>query len=221
MHQVTEALSQPARLSMVVLGDSLAFGYGASQEEYGLAQRIFAQIRAAKPASTYANHAVPHSTMGDVLRHQIPKLHGTQADLVLLIAGANDLRYTLDRFVFARRFRALLDAVHKYAPQASVIVGGMPDVTQTIGVPQLLKPAIVRLCSRLNETMRSIAAEYGDCFLDMFAFTNAPLCAGAVYLCEDGYHPNDFGYAEISERAYAVISQKLGTALPLDEAPSA
>jgi lysophospholipase L1-like esterase len=159
--------------------------------------------------------------MGDVLRHQIPKLHGTQADLVLLIAGANDLRYTLDRFVFARRFRALLDAVHKYAPQASVIVGGMPDVTQTIGVPQLLKPAIVRLCSRLNETMRSIAAEYGDCFLDMFAFTNAPLCAGAAYLCEDGYHPNDFGYAEISERAYAVISQKLGTALPLDEAPSA
>jgi lysophospholipase L1-like esterase len=205
MHQVSEALSRPARLAMVALGDSLAFGFGASKEEHGLAHRIFAQLRESRPGSTYANFAVPHSTMGDVLRHQVPKLHGTQADVVFLVAGANDLRYTRDTFVFARRFRHLLQAVHNAALQATIAVGGMPDVTQTIGVPPLLKPAIVRICARLNETMRRIVAEFGDCFVDLFAFTNAPFCPGEVYLCEDGYHPNDFGYAEISERAYPAI----------------
>ncbi len=147
--------------------------------------------------------------MGDVLRHQVPRLHGAQADVVLLIAGANDLRYTRDRIVFARRFRHLLQAVHDAAPRAAVIAGGMPDVTQTIGVPVLLKPAVARLCARLNETMRRIVEEYGDCFIDMFAYTNAPLRNDVAYLCADGYHPNDFGYAEISERAYPAIAQKL------------
>jgi lysophospholipase L1-like esterase len=209
MHQVRDAQSQPARLSMVVLGDSLASGFGASAQEHGLAHRIFEQLRAERPGTTYSNFAVPHSTMGDVLRHQVPKLHGLQCDLVLLIAGANDLRYTRDTFVFARRFRHLLRSVHSAAPEAVVVAGGMPDVTQTVGVPPLLKPAILRICARLNETMRRIVTEHGDCFVDLFKFTNAPLQAARLYLCEDGYHPNDFGYAEISERAYPAIAEKL------------
>ena len=198
---------------MVVLGDSLASGYGASVHENGLSHRIFTQLRAERPGSTYSNFAVPHSTMGDVLRHQVPKLHGAQANLVLLIAGANDLRYTRDTFVFARRFRHLLHSVHDAAPQAIVIAGGMPDVTQTIGVPALLKAPILRVCARLNETMRRIVNARNDCFVDLFAYTNAPLQAAHLYLCDDGYHPNDFGYAEISERAYPAIAEKLAAIL--------
>ncbi len=92
----------------------------------------------------------------------------------------------------------------------------MPDVTQTAGVPPLLKPAIVRICARLNETMRRIVEQFDDCFVDLFKFTNAPLVAQAVYLCDDGYHPNDFGYEEISGRAYPAIAQRL-QALFMDE----
>ncbi len=204
---------------MAVLGDSLAYGLGASREEHGLAQRIFAQLRVDRPGSTFANFAVPHSTMGDVLRHQVPQLHRTQTDIVLLIAGANDLRYTRDTFVFARRFRHLLAAVHEAAPQAAVIAGGMPDVAQTIAVPALLKPAIARLCSRLNEGMRKIVAEFDDCFFDLFAYTNAPLRAHTAYLCDDGYHPNDFGYGEISERAYAAIAPRLSAIFSIEAMP--
>ncbi len=147
--------------------------------------------------------------MGDVLRHQVPKLRGMQADVIVLIAGANDLRYTRDSFVFARRFRHLLHAIHQAAPHAVVIVGGMPDVTQTVGVPPLLKPAVLRLCMRLNAAMRRIAESYDDCFLDLFTFTNAPLRSDAAYLCEDGYHPNDFGYEEISDRAFPAIAARI------------
>lgn len=198
---------------MVVLGDSLAFGFGATAHENGLSHRIFTQLRAERPGSTYSNLAVPHSTMGDVLRHQVPKLHGLQANFVLLIAGANDLRYTRDTFVFARRFRHLLQSVHNAAPKAIVVAGGMPDVTQTVGVPALLKPAILRVCARLNETMRRIVKDYDDCFVDLFSFTNAPLKAARLYLCDDGYHPNDFGYGEISERAFPAIADKIAAIL--------
>lgn len=214
MHDCSESLCETGRLSVAFVGDSLAYGLGASKYEHSLPSRLFTQMCAGRPGSTYANYAVPHSTMGDVLRHQVPQLHGKELDVVVLIAGANDLRYTRDAIIFARRFRHLLQAVHLEAPGACVIAGGMPDVTQTIGVPKLLKPAVARLCSRLNVTMQAIVAEYGDHFLDMFAFTNAPRRGDAAsLLCDDGYHPNDEGYAEICDRAYPVITAALAALL--------
>lgn len=205
MHAFPQPLGEPQALVMAALGDSLVCGLGATEPEMGLAHILHARVRAHRPASTLFNFGVPHSTMGDVLRHQVPKLRGVSPDLVLLIAGANDLRYTRDVLVITHRFRALLAAIHKNAPNARVVVGGMPDVTQTVGVPRLLKAPIQRLCARLNDRMRAISASIGDEFIDMFAFTNAPLCTGAEYLCDDGFHPNDFGYAEIAERAFPAL----------------
>ena len=204
------------RLSVAVVGDSLAHGLGAETSAGGLTQRIFAALRAEHPGSTYANFAVPHATMGDVLRHQIPQLRTTQCNLAILIAGANDLRYTRDRMVFARRFAHLLGAVHEAAPQAVVIVFGMPDVTQTAGVHKFLKPAVAKLCARLNDMMRRIAVQFGDGFVDLFLYTSAPLFPDREYLCDDGYHPNDFGYEEIAGRAMPAIWEVLRS---LDTAP--
>jgi lysophospholipase L1-like esterase len=210
MHSASQPQSEPARFSLAVLGDSLASGMGASKEEHSLARRLYEQLRAERPGSTYANYAIPYSTLGDVIRHQVPLLRGTQADLVLVIAGANDLRYTRDVLVITRRFRHLLQAIHEVAPLACVVAGGMPDVTCTIGVPRVLKPGIARLCSRINETMRRIVSEFGDEFIDLFALTNAPLRPmEIVYLCEDGYHPSDAGYAELAERAYPALARSL------------
>lgn len=198
---------------MAVLGDSLACGLGASVPEMGLAHLWHARLRAQRPASTLFTFAVPHSTMGDVLRHQVPKLRGLTADLVVVIAGANDLRYTRDVLILTRRFRNLLEAIHHTAPHAQVVAGGMPDVTRTVAVPRLLKAPIQRLCARLNDRMHTIASSLDDGFIDMFSYTSAPLCEGVAYLCSDGFHPNDFGYAEIAERAYPALARAVERAL--------
>jgi lysophospholipase L1-like esterase len=208
MHAFPQPLGQPAPIAMVVLGDSLAYGLGASCAEAGLVARMHALVRA-RAASTLHNFSVPHSTMGDVLRHQVPKLHGMRADLVVVIAGANDLRYTRDVLVLTRRFRALLEAVRRAAPDAELVAGGMPDVTQTVAVPWILKGPISRLCARLNDRMQQIATAAGAGFIDLFTFTNAPLCLGEAYLCDDGFHPNDFGYAEIAQRSFPPVDAAL------------
>lgn len=207
MHAFPQPLRQPQPLAMAVLGDSLACGLGASVSEMGLAHRWHARVRAEHPASTLFTLAVPHSTMGDVLRHQVPKLRGLTADLIVVIAGANDLRYSRDVIVLMRRFRNLLEAIHHAAPGAQLVAGGMPDVTRTVAVPRLLKAPVQRLCERLNDRMHAVASSLGDGFIDMFAYTSAPLCEGVEYLCGDGFHPNDFGYAEIAERAYPALAQ--------------
>jgi lysophospholipase L1-like esterase len=170
---------------------------------------LHARLRAERPSSALFSFAVPHSTMGDVLYHQVPQLRTLGPDLVLVIAGANDLRYTRNVLVIVRRFHNLLEAIHHAAPSAQIVAGGMPDVTRTIAVPRLLKAPVQRLCDRLNERMRSIVLARGDGFIDLFAFTSAPLCSDTEYLCEDGFHPNDFGYAEIAERAYPAIAAVL------------
>ena len=213
MHAFPQPLGQPQPLAMAVLGDSLACGLGASVPELGLAHLWHARLRAEHPASTLFTFAVPHSKMGDVLRHQVPQLRSITADLVLVVAGANDLRYTRDVIVLMRRFRNLLEAIHHAVPNAQVVAGGMPDVTRTVAVPRLLKAPIQRLCSRLNERMHTVASSLGDGFIDMFAYTSAPLCDGVEYLCGDGFHPNDFGYAEIAERAYPALAQAVARAL--------
>jgi lysophospholipase L1-like esterase len=209
MHAFREPLEQTAPVAMAVLGDSLAYGMGATRVENGLSHLIFTQVRAARPGRTYANYGVPHSTMGDVLRHQIPLLHRWNAGFVLLIAGANDLRFTHDAAVIVRRFRKLLESVHEAAPRAIVVAGGMPDVTQTIGVPAYLKLVAARLCRRVNDAMRNMVAEYDDDFFDLYEFTRAPLRADVPYLCNDGYHPGDFGHAEIAQRAYPAVMHAL------------
>lgn len=89
----------------------------------------------------------------------------------------------------------------------------MPDVTRTVAVPRLMKAPVQRLCRRINERMRRTARSGGHGFIDMFAFTNAPLCEGVEYLCSDGFHPNDFGYAEIARRAYPEIAAAMQRAL--------
>ena len=213
MHAFSQPLPQPAPLAMAVLGDSLAYGLGATTVEAGLAHQLHAQVRVERPACSLFTYAVPHSTMGDVLRHQVPQLRTVSVDVVLVIAGANDLRYTRDVLVIARRFGALLEAIASAAPGAQIVAGGMPDVTRTIAVPRLLKAPIQRLCGRLNERMRQIARSSGHGFIDMFAFTSAPLCDGIEYLCGDGFHPNDFGYAEIAKRAYPEIAAAVQRAL--------
>jgi len=221
MHPAIRPDFEPERVSMAVLGDSLAYGLGASREEHSLARRLYRRIREERPESTYANYAVPYSTLGDVLRHQVPLLHGSQADFVLLIAGANDLRYTRDVLVIGRRFRNLLGAIHNTLPRALIVAGGMPDVTCTIAVPRLLKPGIARLCGRINESMRRTAYEFGDGFIDLFSFTNAPLHPeDVVYMCEDGYHPSDHGHAELAERAYPVVAERLYASDSSDSAES-
>lgn len=213
MHALSQPLGQPQPLSMAVLGDSLAFGLGATSVEAGLANQLHMHLRAERPGSTLFSFAVPHSTMGDVLRHQVPKLRGVNPDLVLVIAGANDLRYTRDVVVVARRFRSLLEAIVDAAPAAQIIAGGMPDVTRTVAVPWLLKSPVQKLCARINTRMHHIAASCGYGFIDMFEFTRAPLCEGVEYLCDDGFHPNDFGYAEIARRAYPAIAAAVERAL--------
>ena len=120
MHALSQPLGHPAPISMAVLGDSLAYGLGASAVELGLAHLLHARLRANRPASTLFTFAVPHSTMGDVLRHQVPHVRGLSVDLVLVVAGANDLRYTRDVIVITRRFRNLLEAIHDAAPGAQV-----------------------------------------------------------------------------------------------------
>ena len=209
MHAFRQPLEQTAPVTMAVLGDSLAYGLGATSVENGLSHLIFAQVREVRPGSTYANYGVPHSTMGDVLRHQIPQLHRSNASLVLLIAGANDLRFTHDAAVIMRRFRKLLESVHEVAPRAIVVAGGIPDVTKTIAVPQYLKPIAARLCRRLNEAMKNVIAEHDDDFFDLYEYTRAPLRPDIEYLSDDGYHPTDFGHAEIAQRTYPAVLRAL------------
>jgi len=64
----TAPLRNPVR--MVVLGDSLAYGTGASSRKNGYAYRVFDHVRRDNPQSTYANFSAPGRDVG--LRPTLP-----------------------------------------------------------------------------------------------------------------------------------------------------
>jgi lysophospholipase L1-like esterase len=202
-------ISQHAPLHMAVLGDSLAYGTGAGGPQHGFAYRLYQRLREGRAGSSYANYAVPGATLGDVTALQTRRLRTAHASLVLVVAGANNLLQTQNVAAFGSKYGRMLDAVRASAPHARIVAAGMPDVSQTLHVPEFAKAAAMALCASVNEEMRRSAAAHGAIFLDLFAMTNAPVNHGARYLSADGFHPSADGYAAIAKAAYPVLQAAL------------
>ncbi len=190
---------------MAVVGDSLAYGTGAGSTQAGFAYRVFAAIEKTHPGSTYVNFAVPGSRVADVTAFQSRRLRETNPNLVLVVAGANDLLQTRDASQFAEKYARMIDTLRSSAPHATIVAAGMPDVSRTLHVPEFAKPATSALCASLNAEMRRIAAQRGAHFLDLYTLTNAGEPSHRQYLSSDGFHPSAAGYAEIAKAVYPVI----------------
>jgi lysophospholipase L1-like esterase len=202
--------SEAQPFHMAVVGDSLAYGTGAGSTHLGFAYRLYTRLREGKPQSTYVNVAVPGATMADVTSLQVPQLRKLHPNVVLIVAGANDMLQTSDVGMFSRRYARMIEAVRAAAPRARIIASGMPDVSATLHVPAFAKGAASALCATLNEEMHRVAMRQGAIFLDLFALTN-PAAADhyGKYLSADGFHPSAQGYAELAKAAYPILETAL------------
>jgi lysophospholipase L1-like esterase len=148
--------------------------------------------------------------MTDVTVRQIPRLRGTHADVVLVVAGANDLLHSPDVAVFTRRYARMIEAVRAALPGARIVAAGMPDVSATLHVPDFAKAIASATCATLNGEMHKVAKREGAIFLDLFALTTPSNPQHhAKYLSSDGFHPSAEGYAELAKAAYPAIESAL------------
>jgi lysophospholipase L1-like esterase len=183
---------------IVALGDSLAFGTGASSPEHAFIFRAYERVRERRPASEIANFAMGGSTARDVLRLQMPRLAGTRFDIVVLCVGGNDVVRRIDPSLFGQTYARMLDAIRRLQPAARIVCCGVPNVGISPLFSGLDHAAVTQLARRDDDAVRAAARARGDAFVDLFAVTTSARGDAARFLSDDRFHPGDAGYAQLA-----------------------
>jgi len=206
------ARSTPAGrpVAISVLGDSLAFGTGASEPTGGFAFRLYESIERERPGSEITNDAIGGTTIADVLRLEGARLHGTHPDLVILCVGGNDVVRRTDPRAFARSYTQLVDAIRREVPQAKLVLFGVPNVAISPLFADFDARAIALFSLQDDAAVRANAARTGAGFVDLFALSQSAKDRPGFF-SSDQFHPSDDGHERIATRALPTIERALST----------
>jgi len=191
------AQSSPARCrrTIVIAGDSTAFGVGALPEH-----STAGRLAAAFPHARVINVARSGARVGHVFEQlaraveQLARLGCSKVDFVLIHACGNDVI----EFRPADVFEADLRAAIAMARQLSDNVVLMPGQNFSVAPFFLrgLSHIVTRHAVRLHAVVKRVTAELGVTFVDLFRdpsedpFVKEP----RRYYCPDGLHPSGEGY---------------------------
>jgi lysophospholipase L1-like esterase len=187
-----------AHHEIVVFGDSLAIGVGASSRDSGFVPLLVARVRRTDPTSRVRNFAAGGATADDVLWKQLPRAAGSGATDVWLCVGGNDVArmQLIDRFPSTEH--ALVSALRRRFPGAHIVVFGVPDISRAPKFPAILRTHLHDDAALDNAAAADAARDAGADFVDLFSFSDRQLDLSAD-LSPDRFHPNDRGYAAIAE----------------------
>ena len=177
------------RRTIVVAGDSTAFGVGALP-----AESTAGRIAAAFPHARVINVAKSGARIGHVVE-QLDRVDIERADLVLIHACANDVLEFRPLDKVERDLRASIARARKLSDKVVLMPGHNFSVAPFFlrGIKRLIMWHAVRI----HALVKRAAPELGVIFVDLFtdprgeAFVQEP----RRYYCPDGLHPSGEGYA--------------------------
>jgi lysophospholipase L1-like esterase len=187
-------LSLVVTLAFAVLGDSIAYGQGASRPADTVGARLAADLTGAGRPTEVRVFAVPGADSRS-LAGQVQRATAWKPDLALVIIGANDLTH----FVPPEQAAALLGAAVRTLRAAGieVVVAPAPDLSVVPWVPPQMR-AVVRAGSELLRREQARAAEAaGARIADITGASAAAFADDPALFSADHFHPSSAGYAVI------------------------
>ncbi|MCW2928456.1 MAG: hydrolase family protein [Thermoleophilia bacterium] len=201
-------------LELVVLGDSLVAGVGATSAARSLVGRIAS--RASEDLGQPV-HAVGFGVSGAVTREvideqleQVPD----GVDAIVIEVGSNDVTHRTPSGAFRRDAERLLREATALAP---VVVLGSAGELRSPLFQQPLRAIITRRATQLREIQREVAADVDVPFMNVVeevspAYNDARPRSSS----SDRFHPSDLGYdiwaRPLAERLVAAISDHRASA---------
>jgi lysophospholipase L1-like esterase len=199
---------------IAALGDSLAFGTGASTPQKAFIFRAYEMLRGRRPTSEIDNFAMGGSTARDVLRLQVPRLLGTRYDIVVICVGGNDVVRRVSSNDFARTYAQLLTAVRRLQPQARIVCCGVPDVGISPLFTGLDQEDVTQLARADSNAIRAAARAHGASFVDLFAASQSSHAGPDRFLSDDRFHPSDAGYMMFALQLFPALRRAADSASP-------
>src|SRR5207302_4071547 len=123
--------------SIVVLGDSLAVGVGASSPDRGFVGLLVQKVRVADPGAALVNYASPGATAADVAGDQLRRAFEESADAtdVWLCVGGNDVTHATPADEFSSTEHGLVASLRARWPRAHIVIFGVPDLPRSPLLP--------------------------------------------------------------------------------------
>jgi lysophospholipase L1-like esterase len=203
---------------VAVLGDSLAHGMRASTPASGFVGLLFSRISAERPGSKLVNVSVPGAHTRE-MPLQLASLRESHVDLVLLVAGGNDVMAATDPVSLARAERSAFDAIARRYPAAAVVFTNVPDVSRRrftfrplgrhVFLPAAMRLPLAGIVSYDNALVDRIGSRRKAALIDLQALSRTREGNDPRFISRDGLHPNDAGHLKLAAFAWPVVNQAL------------
>lgn len=156
------------------------------------------------PGLNAVNQGVSGETTADILARMDRSVYAYDPDILVLLAGVNDVLTGYDDDTVVEDLRSILDGVRRRLPETEIILQSIYPVAEG---EDLYYTGHIR---SINGQLEQLAREYGSRYVDVYS----ALCAADGRLdgrySDDGLHPNDAGYRAACPLVAAAIGEIAG-----------
>lgn len=192
------------RLRVVALGDSVTAGYALDHHRSSIAGQLALRLAERYDATVdWRACARTGATAGEAMT-LISREVLTEADLVFVSIGVNDLKNLHSTARFRRELEALLDEVLAAAPRAQVCLLGIPPLQHFPAFPRPLADALGwrgRVFDAIG--VRAIRARPRSFRIETSEALGPDMFAG------DGFHPSPTLHAAFADAVMAGLSREM------------
>ena len=181
---------------LAVLGDSIAWGQGATRERDRLAPRLAEGLGLRGIDVDVEVFAVPGARSAG-LAAQVRAAVEWSPNLAVVVIGANDLTH---REPVARAVQHLADAVRRLrSTGAEVVVAPAPDLSSVPHVPVFLREAVRAAAESLRMQQAAAVLREGGHIADADQRASRAFASDPTLFSADRFHPSSAGYAVIAD----------------------
>ncbi len=196
-------------LRVVVMGDSVAAGLGATRPEHTLGARVARQVARREHRPVHLRTVARIGAESRDLAAQVRRLGPSyRPDLAIVVVGGNDVIHRVPAAESARNLAACVSALRERG--AVVVVGTCPDLGALRQVPQPLR-ALASLASRqIAAAQRRAVRPLGAHVVDLAEVVGPFFLAHPEEMFAlDRFHPSSAGYRRIARAVLPVVVQAL------------
>lgn len=197
-------------LRFAVLGDSIAYGQGASASPDTAAARLTADLGARGMSPEMRMYAVP-GARSEALAAQVRLALPWRPHLALIIIGANDLTRMVPPQQAATQLAAALGQLR--GTGVEVVVAPAPDLSVVPWVPPQMRPMVRAGSALLHQAQTQVALAAGAHVADIGMTSSAGFAADPELFSADRFHPSSAGYKIIADALAPAVREAAAAAL--------
>jgi len=194
-------------LRLAILGDSIAYGTGATHPRDTLGPGLVAHLTAAEMTAEALVLAVPGACSSD-LAAQVERLAGWRPDVAVIVIGANDLTHFVPVEAAASDLGAAVRELRTMG--AEVVLAPAPDLSSVPHVPPAARSLVWAVSQRLRQAQTRVTLAAGGRVADADGATTAAFAADPSLFAADRFHPSSAGYTVIGAALAPVVRAAAG-----------